>query len=590
MLDCIAESLRLSFDLRDFFSFLTLLFGHSTAMDSKAAKPPPSVDMEPPESLASGAAQHVQLGYAQQLKKNRSLLSIFSMSLAIVAVPYGIGSTLTSAIYGGGQLSLVVGLLVVLILDGAVAVSLAELSSIFPTSSGAYYWTFRLTEGSEPRVKNTLSFLTGWLWLVGNWTIVLSVNFGIASLIAATVSIYWEDWLAKDWELLLILYGQCLLTFVICAVGDRLLSYVDIIAAIWNFITIIVVLVSLSATAKEGKHSASVALGSYNSQFSGWGDGFTFFIGLLPPAYAFCAIGMVTSMSEECLDPQMEVPRAITLVMPMGGLAALFFILPICFTLPPLEQVLQAPYGQAMPYVLKLVLGSRGGALVVMIAILLVALFCSISITTSASRYTWAFSRDKGIPGHTLWSRIVSGSPLPALALVTVIEMLLGLIYLASSSAFTAFVSVGVMSLSAAYLVPIATSLASGRKHVSKARWTLGPVWGIIANIVAIIWILFEMVLFSMPTALPVTLETMNYASVVFIGFLTLSAVWYAIWARKCKSATLVNCDSAFCMRVANLMDKISAGRPMRSISCKRGSTCLWAEGLCPIMNILLVI
>lgn len=30
-----------------------------------------------------------------------------------------------------------------------------------------------------------------------------------------------------------------------------------------------------------------------------------------------------------------------------------------------------------------------------------------------------------------------------------------------------------------------------------------------------------------MPTAIPVTRESMNYAVVVFVGFITLSAAWY---------------------------------------------------------------
>ena len=45
--------------------------------------------------------------------------------------------------------------------------------------------------------------------------------------------------------------------------------------------------------------------------------------------------------------------------------------------------------------------------------------------------------------------------------------------------------------------------------------------------------ILFELVLFSMPTVIPVTLVTMNYASVVFAGFLFLSVVWYIAHGHK---------------------------------------------------------
>ena len=111
--------------------------------------------------------------------------------------------------------------------------------------------------------------------------------------------------------------------------------------------------------------------------------------------------------------------------------------------------------------------------------------------------------------------------------------MALGLINLGSSTAFIAFVSVGVMALAISYAIPIAISLFHGRREVNSARWNAGPVVGTIVNVVALLWIGFEMVLFSMPSALPVTEVTMNYASVVFVGFGVLAAAWYFIYARK---------------------------------------------------------
>ncbi|KAI4930666.1 uncharacterized protein J4E92_004498 [Alternaria infectoria] len=488
--------------------------------------------MGPVTTREEGVVEHVHLGYNAQLTKNRSLISVLGMCLAIVAVPYGIGGPLMSAIYGGGQLSIFVGVLVVLFFNGCVAISLAELASRYPTSSGVYYWSYRLC-GERKRTRKIVSFLTGWFWLIGNWTIALSVNFGFASLIAATVSIYNPEWVASDWELLLIFYALCVLVFLVCSLGDKLLPYVDSVAAVWNFITIIALLVALSVRAQQGRHSASYALGNYYSSFSGWGTGFTFFIGLLPPAYAFSAIGMVTSMTEECAQPEIEVSRAIALCIPFGGLASLLFVLPLCFTLPPLEDILNAPYGQALPYIIYSIMGSKTGALILMIMILFVTLFCAIAITTAASHCTWAFSRDNALPLAGLWTRTIADRPIYSLTFVTIIEMLLGLINLGSSSAFTAFASVGVIALAIGYLVPIAISLFTGRKEVAHAKWNVGGLVGTAANIGAVAWILFELVLFSMPTALPVTEVSMNYASVVLVGFACLSGLWYAVSGRN---------------------------------------------------------
>lgn len=92
---------------------------------------------------ANGAEDHVKeaneleaLGYKAELNRNRSVYTILFQVLAITAVPFGEGTALSNAIYGGGQLAYFIGWLVVCVLDECVAVSLGEIASKFPTSSG----------------------------------------------------------------------------------------------------------------------------------------------------------------------------------------------------------------------------------------------------------------------------------------------------------------------------------------------------------------------------------------------------------------------------------------------------------------------
>ncbi|KAL4755985.1 putative amino acid permease [Aspergillus foveolatus] len=436
----------------------------------------------------------VQNAYSSVLPRNRGLATILFMSLSIAAVPYGTGSALMNAVYGGGQLSMFVGLLVVCILDGCIAVSLAELASRYPSSSGVYHWYYCLAKGRKS--IRFLSFITG----------------------LATIAIYHPSFEIAPWQLVLVFYALCLVTFLICATGDRRLPLIDTLAAASTLLACMVVAITLSATAKTGRHSASYGLGHSETGLSGWGD-FSFFIGLLPPAYTLSALGMVTSMSEECVDAEVQMPKAMVLVPVISGAAS----------------APERPYGQALPYIFTLVTGSSGGALGLMFLVLLVTLTCSIRITTATAPCTWAMSRDNAIPFSGLWSKTIWDRPLPALRLVTMLEMLLGLIYLGNTSAFTAFASVGVIALAVAYAVPIAISIANGRREVLAARWNAGKVAGAAANWLALIWILFELVLFSMPTALPVTEVSMNYTSVVFAGCIAINVVWYAVYGRISK-------------------------------------------------------
>lgn len=141
-------------------------------------------------------------------------------------------------------------------------------------------------------------------------------------------------------------------------------------------------------------------------------------------------------------------------------------------------------------------------------------MFCAISISCAASRATWAFARDKAIPFYTHFGKIsmhpcFPDVPVNALVLSTTIQVLLGLIYLGSSTAFNAFVGVAVMCLGASYALPVAISLVQGRTEVADAPFGLGQA-GVVVNAIAVAWVVFAIVLFSMPAVVPVTQVTMS--------------------------------------------------------------------------------
>lgn len=144
------------------------------------------------------------------------------------------------------------GWIIVLIVDECIAISLGEFASRYPTSAGPYYWSFQI---ASPRYRTLLSFITGWAWLVGNWTITLSVNFGFASLLAAAVALYYPDYIWQPYQLLLIFYALCLITFVIVAFGNKFLPTVDTLCAAFTALTIFITLICLSTKAEAGRNS-----------------------------------------------------------------------------------------------------------------------------------------------------------------------------------------------------------------------------------------------------------------------------------------------------------------------------------------------
>lgn len=60
---------------------------------------------------------------------------------------------------------------------------------------------------------------------------------------------------------------------------------VEVFNAGWTALGVLVITVVLLSTHKLGFRSARYVFTEYDSSFSGWGEGFTFCIGLLPAAY-----------------------------------------------------------------------------------------------------------------------------------------------------------------------------------------------------------------------------------------------------------------------------------------------------------------
>ncbi|KAL1720182.1 amino acid permease-domain-containing protein [Schizophyllum commune] len=496
-----------------------------------------------------------ELGYEQELVRTRGLPHILFSTSEDTDIACGLAAPIATSLVGGGPASMFWGLLVVSLFTLAVALSLAEIASKYPTSGGAYYWTYQL---SPRRYRLVLSYITGWLIVTGDWMLALSAAFGTAQFFVAGVGIYHPEWEATAWQTYLIFLGILLVIAIFCIFFNRYLPLLEIISACWIVLGLVAILISLSVRAQAGRHSAEFAFTHFDASFSGWPAGWTFFIGLFPAGYTFSGVGMIASMAEEVHKPALNVPRAMVWSVPIGWLMGVVFILPITFTLPDVAELLQVSSVQPIAVLFTMVMGSKGGGFGMWFIIFGIALFCSISINCAASRATWSFARDKGLPFHATFAKVTSLSasssfnlftstssnhhssdlPLNALLLSLAVQALLGLIYLGSSAAFNAFVGVEVMCLGASYAMPIVMLLLSGRKDAEDAPYALGK-WGWVCNVVAVLWVALEMILFSMPAVLPVEMETMSaderladYASVVFVGFAAISAGWYMINGR----------------------------------------------------------
>ncbi|KAJ3464726.1 hypothetical protein FSOLCH5_008784 [Fusarium solani] len=511
--------------------------------EHKATFPPDVVEENTADDLLAN------LGYKPELNRNRSTLQVAFMSFVLASIPWGLSTTVTYPIIGGGPVNIIWGWLAVSLIILCVAASLGEITSVYPTAGGVYYQAFII---APARWRRVASWICGWLYVVGNITITLSVTFGSTTFIISCINVFetkagepvFGD---EPYKTILLFIGITLLCNAVSALGNRWLPILDTAAIFWTFAGVIAIVSTILAMSKNGRRDPSWVFTHFENN-SGWPDGWSFCVGLLHAAYATSSTGMIISMCEEVRKPATQVPRAMVATIVINLCAGLLFLIPIVFVMPDISELLTL--AQPVPYIIKSAVGSSGGAFGLLFPLMVLSVLCGISCTTATSRCVWSFARDGGIPGAVWWSKVNKSLDLPlnAMMLAMVCEILLGFIYFGSSAAFNAFGGVGVICLTAAYATPIGISLFTGRKQVKKGSFYLGN-FGVFTNVVAIgvylsvpishkftssprlvAWSLLALPLFCMPSVLPVDQTTVNYAPVVFVAATAISGIWYWVW------------------------------------------------------------
>ena len=171
------------------------------------------------------------LGYTPELARNRSVWQVTFMCFILSSVPYGLSTTLYYPLAAGGPANIVWGWVLISFLILCVAVSLAEITSVYPTAGGVYYQTFVL---SPLWCRRVASWICGWSYVAGNITITLAVNFGTTLLFVACLDVFekapgvgiTDDFQA--YQTFLIFLAITLLTHAISAFGNKWLPWLEV--------------------------------------------------------------------------------------------------------------------------------------------------------------------------------------------------------------------------------------------------------------------------------------------------------------------------------------------------------------------------
>ncbi|KAM1608428.1 hypothetical protein EV1_020394 [Malus domestica] len=506
-------------------------------------------------SQDSGHARLHELGYKQELKRDLSLLSNFAFSFSIISVLTGVTTLYNTGLRYGGPVSFVYGWFITGVFTIFVGLSMGEICSSYPTSGGLYYWSAKL---AGPKWAPFASWLTGWFNIVGQWAVTTSVDFSLAQLINVIVLLSTRGGNGGDgtsinkYGTIGIHAGILFLHALINSLPISYLSLFGQVAAAWNVAGVFLLMILIPCVATE-RASAKFVFTHFNTDN---GEGISnkfhiFVLGLLLSQYTITGYDASAHMTEETKNADTNGPKGIISSIVISIIVGWGYILGITFAVTNIPYLLDENNeagGYAIAEIFYLAFKSRYGSGVggiVCLGVVAVAIFfCGMSSVTSNSRMVYAFSRDGAMPLSPFWHKVNKHEvPVNAVWLSAFISFCMALTSLGSLVAFNAMVSIATIGLYIAYALPIFFRVTMARKSFVPGPFNLGR-YGVVVGWISVLWVATISVLFSLPVAYPITIETLNYTPVAVGGLLVITVLAWILSARHWFKGPITNIEA----------------------------------------------
>jgi len=488
-----------------------------------------------------------ELGYKQELPRAWSGFTNFAISFTIISVLAGCFTAFAFAWSNGGPVVISIGWPILSALILMVAFSMSELTSAYPTAGGPYWWANDLGGPGW-------SWMTGWFNIAGLIGIVASVGYGAAIFLGATLGLYGVDIfgmnfadtehvLAETWVLFaLILIGYTLVNII----GDRFITVMNNISVGWHVIGVVIIiglLIFIPDTHQSAKFVFTERINN-NGAFGGSTGALGFWVLVLPVGflltmYTVTGYDASAHTAEETKGAAIAAAQGVWRSVFYSTLIGWFLLLAFLFAANDVGAVNDA--AGYVGAIFTTALDSWAAKMVFIIATI-GQLFCGAAGLTSASRTWYAFSRDRAIPGWTIWRRVnAQRVPFNSVIGVSVISAIIAIPALFGKNnipfAFFALTGICAVGLYVAYIIPIYLRLRKGDSF-EVGPWNLGSRYKVV-NWIAIAFV--ALVVFSLdlpytPAGLPwnddFDASLVNYTPLAILIPLVFG-VWYLISAKN---------------------------------------------------------
>ncbi len=491
-----------------------------------------------------------KLGYRQDLHRSWSGFSNFAISFSIISILAGCLTNFGAGFNNGGPVSIswswpILGVFILII-----GFTMSELVSAYPTSGGIYWWASKL---GGPRA----GFFTGWLNLIGLVAVTAGVAYGCATFIDLTLDTYSSSW-AGGYSLTRVF----IIFLVVLAVAATLNIFSGHLmallnnASVWWHVIGAAAIVLILIFVPDHHQSFSYVFG-HRFNNSGWAHGSTgnigywFWIlpfGFLLTQYTITGFDASAHLSEETESAAKGAAKGIWRSIFYSVIGGYILLLCVVFAIPngTNGKADDALAGLGVQPIFVGAMGTHWAGTVLLVSSI-GQIFCTVSCMTSASRMTFAFSRDGAIPGSKRWSALTpTRVPANAVMLVGVCAAILTLPALFKVDvngtpvplAFYAVTSIAVIGLYLAFAIPIWLRFRHGDKF-EVGSWNNGNKYKWM-NPIAVAEIIIVSLFLMMPTTPAASIfssqfswKFVNYAPIVTIGALILLAIWWQVSAKN---------------------------------------------------------
>ncbi|KAK1078242.1 polyamine transporter tpo5 [Friedmanniomyces endolithicus] len=482
-----------------------------------------------------------EFGYKPVFKREFGYLSTFSFAVSISGLFSTVATTFSYPLYAGGSASAVWCWLISGLGCMCIACSVSELVSAYPTCGGLYYTISR----TAPKAwVPSVSWVTGWLNLLGQVAGVASSEWGAAALLLAAASMGTDfAYTPTVGQTVGVMAGLTVITGLVNSLSTYWMEKMTKSYVIFHVLVLVTCSIALLALSKQAgtNHTAKYVFTDVDNT-SGWTPtGWSFMFGFLSVSWTMTDYDATAHITEEIKDPEIKAPWAISMAMLFTYVAGWLFNIVLCFVMGDISSILTSPMQQPVAQIFYNVLGKGGGITFTVCAFIIIK-FVTFTAMQALARTVFAFSRDRLVPFSSLWTKILplTGTPILAVWISVFWCIAINPIGLGSYTAIAGVFNVCAIALDWSYCIPIVCKLAFGK--FERGPWHLGKFSPFI-NAWACIWTLFVSIIFVMPTALPVTADTMNYAVVYLGAILFFSMLYWVVRGRKFYSGPLIEAE-----------------------------------------------